>query len=158
MTDTLWTASDAAVATGGKSSASWLASGISIDTRSLQPGDLFVALTDARDGHDFVPAAFKAGASAALVSRELPAAGGPLLHVDDVLPALEALGVAARARSDAVRVAVTGSVGKTSVKEMLAQIFRAAGPAHWSVKSFNNHLGRAADTRPHAAGNPARRV
>lgn len=141
MTSTLWTASDASVATGGKSSASWLASGISIDTRSLNAGDLFVALQDARDGHDFVPDAFKAAASAALVSRDVPNAGGPLLQVDDVLPALEALGVAARARSEAVRVAVTGSVGKTSVKEMLAQIFRAAGPAHWSVKSFNNHWG-----------------
>lgn len=141
MSDILWTASDAVAATGGKTSASWLASGVSIDTRSLQSGDLFVALQDVRDGHDFVVNAFKAGASAALVSRDVPEAGGPLLLVDDVLPALEALGVAARARSEAVRMAVTGSVGKTSVKEMLAQIFRAAGPAHWSVKSFNNHWG-----------------
>lgn len=141
MTNFLWTASDAAGATGGKTTGSWLASGLSIDTRSLQPGDLFVALKDARDGHDFVANAFKAGAAAALVSRDVPGAGGPLLIVEDVLPALEALGVAARARSGAVRVAVTGSVGKTSVKEMLAQIFAAAGPAHWSVKSFNNHWG-----------------
>ena len=141
MTDVLWTASDAAVATGGKTHASWLATDVSIDTRSLKPGDLFVALQDVRDGHDFVPAAFKAGAAAALVSRDIPDAGGPLLIVDDVLGALEALGIAARARTDAVRVAVTGSVGKTSVKEMLAQIFRAAGTAHWSVKSFNNHFG-----------------
>lgn len=141
MTNFLWTASDAAGATGGKTTGSWLASGLSIDTRSLQPGDLFVALKDTRDGHDFVANAFKAGAAAALVSRDVPGAGGPLLIVEDVLPALEALGVAARARSDAVRVAVTGSVGKTSVKEMLAQIFGAAGPAHWSVKSFNNHWG-----------------
>ena len=141
MTDVLWTASDAAVATGGETQASWLATDVSIDTRSLKPGDLFVALQDVRDGHDFVPAAFKAGASAALVSRDVPDAGGPLLIVDDVLGALEALGIAARARADTVRVAVTGSVGKTSVKEMLAQIFRAAGTAHWSVKSFNNHFG-----------------
>lgn len=141
MTDVLWTASDAAAATGGQAGASWLATGVSIDTRSLQPGDLFVALKDVRDGHDFVPAAFKAGASAALVSRHVPDAGGPLLVVDDVLDALEALGIAGRARSAAMRVAVTGSVGKTSVKEMLAQIFRAAGSAHWSLKSFNNHFG-----------------
>lgn len=141
MSDIFWTASDAVTATGGKTHASWLASGVSIDTRSLQPGDLFVALQDVRDGHEFVGAAFKAGAAAALVSRDVPNAGGPLLMVPDVLPALEALGIAARARSGAVRMAVTGSVGKTSVKEMLAQIFRAAGPAHWSVKSFNNHFG-----------------
>lgn len=141
MTETLWTASDAVAATGGQTSASWLASGVSIDTRSLQPGDLFVALQDVRDGHDFVANAFAAGAAAALVSRDIPGAGGPLLIVEDVLPALEALGIAARARAEAVRMAVTGSVGKTSVKEMLAQIFRAAGPAHWSVKSFNNHWG-----------------
>lgn len=141
MTNVLWTASDAVAATGGKTSASWLASGVSIDTRSLQPGDLFVALTDVRDGHDFVADAFKAGAAAALVSRDVPGASGPLLRVDTVLPALEALGVAARARSAAARLAVTGSVGKTSVKEMLARIFQAAGPAHWSVKSFNNHWG-----------------
>jgi UDP-N-acetylmuramoyl-tripeptide--D-alanyl-D-alanine ligase len=141
MTEFLWTAADAAAATGGATTGGWLASGVSIDTRSLTKGDLFVALTDQRDGHDFVASAFAAGASAALVSRDVADVGGPLLLVDDVLPALEALGIAARARCQAVRVAVTGSVGKTSVKEMLAQIFRAAGSAHWSVKSFNNHWG-----------------
>ena len=141
MTEYLWTAADAAAATGGTTTGGWLASGLSIDTRSLAEGDLFVALTDQRDGHDFVANAFAAGASAALVSRPVTDAGGPLLMVDDVLPALEAMGIAARARCDAVRVAVTGSVGKTSIKEMLAQIFRAAGSAHWSVKSFNNHWG-----------------
>ena len=140
-TEYIWTASDAAAATGGQTDGAWLASGLSIDTRSLEAGDLFIALTDQRDGHDFVANAFAAGASAALVSRPLPDAGGPLLLVDDVLPALEALGIAARARCQAVRMAVTGSVGKTSVKEMLAQIFRSAGSAHWSVKSFNNHWG-----------------
>lgn len=139
MDQTLWTSADAAMATGGTISEGWLASGISIDTRSLQPGDLFVALTAARDGHDFVNAAFQAGAAAALVSR--PVEGGPTLVVDDVLPALEALGVAARARCNGTRTAVTGSVGKTSVKEMLARIFQAEGPAHWPEKSFNNHWG-----------------
>ena len=141
MTAELWTSADAAVATGGKTQAPWAAGGVAIDTRSLMPGDLFVALNGARDGHDFVGKAFEAGAAAALVARDLPKPGGPLLVVDDVLGALEALGVAARARSGAIRFAVTGSVGKTSVKEMLAQIFRATGQAHWSVKSFNNHLG-----------------
>ncbi|MEO1039700.1 MAG: UDP-N-acetylmuramoyl-tripeptide--D-alanyl-D-alanine ligase [Pseudomonadota bacterium] len=145
MTDAiaaLWTADAAAAATGGRlaGGSDWAASGVSIDTRSLQPGDLFVALTDQRDGHDFAPAAFKAGASAALVSRE-DAAQGPRLVVDDVQSALEALGAAARDRSSAIRIAVTGSVGKTSVKDALGAVCAAAGGAHWSVKSFNNHWG-----------------
>ncbi|MDJ0920119.1 MAG: UDP-N-acetylmuramoyl-tripeptide--D-alanyl-D-alanine ligase [Henriciella sp.] len=140
MSDPLWTSAEIAAPTGGTATDAFDVTGLSIDTRSLQPGDLFVALKDARDGHDFVANAFKAGASGALVSRAVD--GGPLVQVDDVLPALEAMGLAARDRAqDCYRVAVTGSVGKTSVKEMLARIFRAFGPAHWNVKSFNNHWG-----------------
>ena len=139
MTKPLWTSADIEAATGGNAIAPFEATGISIDTRSLQPGDLFVALKDARDGHDFVDNAFKAGASGALTSRQI--GDHPQVVTSDVLEALEAMGIAARARSGAIRAAVTGSVGKTSVKEMLAQIFRAAGSAHWSVKSFNNHWG-----------------
>ncbi len=135
----LWTSDDAARATNGQVDQAWRANGISIDTRSLQPGDLFVALKDARDGHDFVASAFEAGASACLVSQDV--SGSPVLKVDDTLSALEKLGIAARQRTDAYCCAITGSVGKTSVKEMVAQIFRAAGAAHWSVKSFNNHWG-----------------
>ena len=139
MTKPLWSSADIEAATGGNATTPFEATGISIDTRSLQPGDLFVALKDARDGHDFVDNAFKAGASGALTSRQI--GDHPQVVTSDVLEALEAMGIAARARSGAIRAAVTGSVGKTSVKEMLAQIFRAAGPAHWSVKSFNNHWG-----------------
>lgn len=136
----LWTAIEAAAATGGRITGGWSVSGVSIDTRSLLAGELFVALKDVRDGHDFVDNAFAGGASAALVSHDV-LNGRPGLVVDDVLTGLEALGVAARARMDGVCAAVTGSVGKTSVKEMLARIFRAAGRAHWSDKSFNNHWG-----------------
>ena len=136
----LWTSEEAAAATGGKASGAWAINGVSIDTRSLKTGDLFVALKDARDGHDFVDNAFAAGAGAAFVSRDV-LDGRPGLLVDDVLPALERLGLAARVRNSGVISAVTGSVGKTSVKEMLARIFRAAGHAHWSDKSFNNHWG-----------------
>lgn len=139
MPDRLWTSADLAAATGGAVSAPFACSGLSIDTRTLKPGDLFVALKDARDGHDFVQGAFEAGATGALVSR--PAGGRAELQVEDVVSALEAIGVAARMRSAAVRTAVTGSVGKTSVKEMLARIYRAFGPAHWPEKSFNNHWG-----------------
>ncbi|MEM9937240.1 MAG: UDP-N-acetylmuramoyl-tripeptide--D-alanyl-D-alanine ligase [Pseudomonadota bacterium] len=140
MSDPLWTSAEIATATGGTATADFDVTGLSIDTRSLEPGDLFVALKDVRDGHEFASNAFKAGASGALVSREVES--GPVVQVDDVLPALEAMGLHARDRAeDCYRVAVTGSVGKTSVKEMMARMFRALGPAHWNVKSFNNHWG-----------------
>ncbi len=140
MTKASWTSTDIAAATGGQATHAFATRGVSIDTRTLEPGELFVALKDVRDGHDFVDAAFAAGASGALVSRQI--GDHPQMVVDDVLPALERLGAAARDRAvGARRAAVTGSVGKTSVKEMIARIFRAAGPAHWSVKSFNNHWG-----------------
>lgn len=137
----LWTAAEAANAVDGQlTDGGWNATGVSIDTRTLQPGDLFVALSDKRDGHDFAQAALEAGAAAVMVSKP-EAADGPRLVVENVLKALRALGEAARGRSDAVRVGVTGSVGKTSVKEALAAVFRAAGRAHWSEKSYNNHWG-----------------
>jgi len=144
MTDQapLWTAKDAAQAVGGRldGGGSWTAGGVSIDTRTIAPGDLFVALSDKRDGHDFAQAALDKGAAAVLVSRP-DSADGPKLVVDDVLESLRKLGAAARDRNAAWRVGVTGSVGKTSVKEALAAIFRAAGAAHWSEKSYNNHWG-----------------
>ena len=140
---TLWTASEAARATGGRATTDWQASGVSIDTRTLQPGDLFVALKAARDGHDFVAQALEKGAGAALVSRipEGVAEDAPLLIVEDVQTALEALGQAARDRCSAQVVAVTGSVGKTSTKEMLATILAEHGRTHASVASYNNHWG-----------------
>lgn len=142
MTGPLWTAAEAAQATGGRlvGGDDWQAGGVSIDTRSLERGDLFAALADQRDGHDFVPAAEAAGAAASIVSRE-DAGTGPRLVVPDVLEALQRLGVAARERCPGIRVGVTGSVGKTSVKEAIAAVFRTSGPAHWSVKSYNNHWG-----------------
>ena len=97
----LWTSADADAATGGHSTAPWQASGVSIDTRTLQPGDLFVALQDVRDGHDFVAQALANGAAAALVSRRPPGVSpdARLLVVPDVLHALQALGAAARNRT-----------------------------------------------------------
>jgi len=139
----LWTAKDAAAATGGRATGAWAATGVSIDTRSLQPGDLFVALTDARDGHDFVAQALVKGAAAAMVSRlpEGVAADAPLLMVDDVLAALARLGAAGRARAKARVVGVTGSVGKTSTKEMLRAVLAGQGAVHAAEASFNNHWG-----------------
>ncbi len=140
---TLWTAEEAAAATGGRVQGDWIAGGVSIDTRTLLPGDLFVALRSARDGHDFVAQAQEKGAAAALVSHvpDGVAPDAPLLVVDDVQSALEALGRAGRARSHARVVAVTGSVGKTSTKEMLARILGDQGRTHASVASYNNHWG-----------------
>jgi UDP-N-acetylmuramoyl-tripeptide--D-alanyl-D-alanine ligase len=118
--------------------------GLSIDSRSLAPGDAFFALKDVRDGHDFVPAALKAGAGLAVVAESRTAdmpAGAPLLVVPDVLEALRALGSAARARSAARIAAVTGSVGKTSTKEALRLALSKDGETHASVASYNNHWG-----------------
>ena len=117
--------------------------GISIDTRSIAPGDLFVALTDQRDGHDFVTQAFTAGATAALVTKRYRRrdGDGALIRVDDPLRALEDVGRVARFRSDAKVVAITGSVGKTGTKEMLRLCLQLAGSVHASEKSYNNHWG-----------------
>ncbi len=118
-------------------------SGISIDTRTIQPGDLFVALKDQRDGHDFVAAAFTNGAAAALVAKSYvkQSGDGALLRVADPLRALEDAGRIARFRTDAKIVAVTGSVGKTGTKEMLRQCLSRIGRTHASEKSYNNHWG-----------------
>ncbi len=139
----LWTSTDAVAATGGQSTADWQANGVSIDTRTLQAGDLFVALKADRDGHDFVAAALEKGAAAALVSHvpEGVSPTAPLLIVPDVLKALEDLGRAARARTDARVVGITGSVGKTSTKEMLRAILSGQGRTHAAEASYNNHWG-----------------
>lgn len=139
----LWTAAEAAAATGGRAQGDWAVSGVSIDTRTIAPGDLFVALSAARDGHDFVAQALAAGAGAALVSH-IPkgvAADAPLLIVPEVLPALELLGRAARARSKAKVLAITGSVGKTSAKEMARIALAGQGRIHAAEASYNNHWG-----------------
>jgi UDP-N-acetylmuramoyl-tripeptide--D-alanyl-D-alanine ligase len=142
----LWGAKEAAAATGGVlvGPDNWTAAGVSIDTRTLAPGDLFVALKDVRDGHDFLPVACARAAAGAMVRADRVASappGLPLLAVPDVLEGLKALAVAARARARARRVAVTGSVGKTSTKEALALALAQAGITHASVKSYNNHWG-----------------
>jgi len=119
--------------------------GVSIDSRTLEAGDLFIAIKGvAHDGHDHVARAFEAGAVAAVVAREHAgglAALGPVFAVDNPQSAMERLGVAARARSQARIVAVTGSVGKTTVKEMLRAMLSACGRTHASAHSYNNHWG-----------------
>ena len=141
----LWSAADAQATTGGVAlGPAWLATGIAIDTRTLERGDLFVALRGERDGHAFVPAAFERGAAAALIddpTLTVETAGGPLLRVADSLTALASMGVAARARSSARAVAITGSVGKTSTKDALRHVLSRQGSTHAAAASFNNHIG-----------------
>ena len=120
-------------------------SGISIDTRTLEPGDLFFAIKgDHSDGHEHVAAAFEKGASAAVVdeahANELFQTG-PLYIVHDTLSAMQSLGLTARARTNAAIAAVTGSVGKTSTKDALALVLSAQGRTHASLASYNNHWG-----------------
>ena len=137
----LWTSADLAEAMGGTASEAFQVSGVEIDSRDVIEGDLFFALHgEAMDGHRFVESAFAKGAAAAVVEHPVD---GPHILVADTNRALKMLGQAARARPDAQIIAVTGSVGKTGVKEVLfAALDRSSrGAAHRSVKSYNNHVG-----------------
>ena len=137
----LWNADSIAAATGGRASGAFEIANVEIDSRDCRPGDLFVALKgESMDGHRFLDAAFANGARAALVDRPIDA---PHVLVPDTAAALRALAEAARMRGTARRVAVTGSVGKTGVKEAIfAALDRSSrGAAHRSVRSYNNHVG-----------------
>ncbi len=144
----LWTSEDAKSATGGKTNTVWEASGVSIDSRSTQPGDLFIALVGPnQDGHQFVTKALEAGAAAAVVSQLDATYSGTLeepsnlLHVADTAGALEDLARKARARTTAKIIAVTGSVGKTSIKEMLRLVLSEQGQTYATKGNLNNHWG-----------------
>ena len=141
---TLWTAHELVEATGGVLSVPFDASGVSIDTRTLADGDLFVALLgEGRDGHAFVADALAKGAAGAMVHAEV-APAAPVLRVDDTQAALARLGGFARARfgdAGGRLVAVTGSVGKTTTKEMLRTALSAYGSTHAAAASYNNHWG-----------------
>jgi UDP-N-acetylmuramoyl-tripeptide--D-alanyl-D-alanine ligase len=140
----LWTASEIAAAVDGRAAGDWQANGVSIDSRTLEPGDLFVALEGPTfDGHEFVGAALAKGAAGALVARRPDGIGhdAPLVLAADTQAALEALGRASRARSAAKIVGVTGSVGKTGTKEALRRAFEAQGKTFASAGSLNNHWG-----------------
>ena len=137
----LWSANEIAAATSGTASADFQCANVEMDSRDVRPGDLFVALRgEAMDGHKFVDKAFAAGAVAALVDRPID---GPHVLVEDTTRALYALARFARERASAVRIGVTGSVGKTGVKEAIfAALERSSrGQAHRSVRSYNNHVG-----------------
>lgn len=137
----LWTAAELAHATGGTVSAPFEVDGVTFDSREVIGGELFVALRGGQaDGHGFVEQAATRGASGFLVERPIPL---PHVRVADSFAALEALGRAARARTAATIIGVTGSVGKTGTKEALRQAFERMAPdaTHASVKSYNNHTG-----------------
>jgi len=141
----LWTAEDAAAATNGQVTRPWTATGVTIDSRKVAPGDLFVAIKGPNfDGHDFVAKALEAGAAAALVSTVPPGVPGDasLLAVEqDTLSALADLGNVARLRTKARVVGVTGSVGKTGTKEALRHVLSAQGRTYATEGSLNNHWG-----------------
>jgi UDP-N-acetylmuramoyl-tripeptide--D-alanyl-D-alanine ligase len=138
----LWTAEAAISATGGAGPGGWTATGLSIDSRTLRAGDLFVALVGpTHDGHDHVGTAFAAGAVAALVHRDLGGDAGPTLRVPDTMTGLWDLARAARARGTNRIAAVTGSVGKTSTKELLAAALGSAAQTHANLGNLNNHWG-----------------
>jgi UDP-N-acetylmuramoyl-tripeptide--D-alanyl-D-alanine ligase len=143
MTQDLWTAAEIAAATGGRKYGEWAVCGVSIDSRTVHPGELFVALRGPNhDGHAFVPDALARGA-AALVDRppDQTSDAAPLVVVDDTMAALTALGRAGRARSKARIAALTGSVGKTGTKEALRLALSRQAPTHASAASHNNHWG-----------------
>lgn len=137
----LWDAVEIARATGGVAMGNFQVSGVEIDSRDVVPGDLFFALKGEKmDGHRFVDMAFARGATAVVVDRPVD---GPHILVKDTSIALELLAKAARERAEATVIGVTGSVGKTGVKEAIfAALDRSSrGKAHRSVKSYNNHVG-----------------
>ncbi len=137
----LWTAAEIAAATGGTVHGDFTANGVTFDSREIAGGELFVALKgEATDGHRFLAQAQTRGAAGMLVSQ---ACDAPHVLVADTTAALDALAIAARDRSPALRIGVTGSVGKTGVKEALRLALGryAPGAVHASVKSYNNHTG-----------------
>jgi UDP-N-acetylmuramoyl-tripeptide--D-alanyl-D-alanine ligase len=143
MTRDLWTAAEIAAAIGGRTHGDWAVGGVAIDSRTVQPGELFVALRGPNhDGHAFVADALARGAAALVdqVPQDLSEAA-PLVVVDDTMAALTALGRAARARSRARIAALTGSVGKTGTKEALRLALSRQAPTHASAASHNNHWG-----------------
>ncbi|WP_438382046.1 UDP-N-acetylmuramoyl-tripeptide--D-alanyl-D-alanine ligase [Asaia sp. BMEF1] len=139
---TLWTSAELREATQGRLDAELEVSGLSIDTRSLEPGDLFIALVgENSDGHAHIAAALDKGAACVMVHQAHAGTDPRLLHVADTMAGLKDLGHAARVRFTGRMVGVTGSVGKTTTKNMLHCALSALGPTHAAVASYNNHWG-----------------
>ncbi|MFT8769809.1 MAG: UDP-N-acetylmuramoyl-tripeptide--D-alanyl-D-alanine ligase [Gluconobacter cerinus] len=138
----LWTSEELRDATNGRLEADVSVTGISIDTRTLKSGDLFIALKgDASDGHAHITQALDAGAACVMVHDTRGLTDPRLLIVANTMTGLEALGRFARVRFDGKVVAITGSVGKTTTKDMLRTALSALGPTHAAIASYNNHWG-----------------
>lgn len=138
----LWTSAAIAEAVGGTATGAFVANGVAFDSREVGPGDVFVAMRgEQADGHAYIAKAFANGAAGVICERASD--DGPSIIVPDSAAALDALGIAARARTDAVIIGVTGSAGKTGTKEALHQALARlpSRTAHRSVKSYNNHVG-----------------
>lgn len=141
VTSPLWTSEEIAKALSQSPGENWSATGVSIDSRTLQPGDIFVALRgDSLDGHDYISQALSKGAVACIVDREIQKAGR-FIHVPDTLEALNALARFRREQTQAKIIALTGSVGKTTTKEFIAQILPMFGLTNFSHGTYNNCWG-----------------
>lgn len=143
QSNVIWTANEASQVTSGKAVGDWNVTGLSIDSRTVQKGDLFIALRgEFGDGHAHVVDALSKGAVAAVVSKNIEGVEEEkLLIVEDTLSAMEMLAAGARARASAKIIGITGSVGKTGTKEMLSCALEGQGQTHCSIKSYNNHWG-----------------
>jgi UDP-N-acetylmuramoyl-tripeptide--D-alanyl-D-alanine ligase len=141
--NTLWASTEASAATNGIASGDWIATGVAIDSRSVKQGDLFIAIRgDSTDGHKYARAAIENGAVAVVIDQDVEGVpADKILKVADTFKAMQDLGIAARNRTAAKIIGITGSVGKTGTKEMLGRAFSALGQTHFSEKSLNNHWG-----------------
>lgn len=139
----LWSSAEVAKLTGATVTSNWVSTGVSIDSRTVKQGDLFIAIRgDATDGHKYVADALKKGAVAAIVDQAIEGVSADqLVMVGNTMKAMQELGCGARARTGAKIIGITGSVGKTGTKEMLGVAFSALGQTHYSEKSLNNHWG-----------------
>lgn len=141
MRTTLWTSDEVISATDGLSNHKWVATGFSIDSRSIEPGDVFLALKGPIfDGHDYVEEAIEKGAVAAIVHQDYPT-HVPIVRVQDTFEALKKLAIASRRRTKAKIIAITGSFGKTSTKEALKLVLSHQGKVIASQRSYNNFWG-----------------
>lgn len=153
MTDALWTRDSVTAATSGSGDVDWSATGVSIDSRTIEKGDLFIALKGPHvDGHDHVVQALADGAAAVLVDHRPDglADDAPVIEVDDTMTALNDLGKAGRNRSTAKIIAVTGSVGKTGTKDALRNALTLQGKNQRQRSQLQQPLGRSPLSGPHA--------
>ena len=142
MDKILWKGKDVLKITNGHGPSNWNASGVSIDTRTIKKGDIFFALAGPNyDGHQFIGEAIKKGASIVISNAPVLNHENKVVVVNDVLKALVCLGKSSRERNKGKIIAVTGSSGKTTVKEMLASSLIDCGRIHYSQSSYNNKIG-----------------